>query len=62
MAGLGYYQRRHIRQMEELRNSKIIWMDGSTDRKPLNIPCMGKACYCYGSVTCNRNKICNALF
>lgn len=62
MAGLGYNQRRHIRQMARLRKSKITNVEEETKWQPLNIPCMGMTCHCYGSPACQGKKKCDALF
>jgi hypothetical protein len=62
MTGPGYYQRRHIRQMEKWRKSKIVHLEEETKWQPLNIPCMGKKCHCYSSESCKGRSVCNALF
>jgi hypothetical protein len=61
MTGLGYYQRRHIRQMEKLRRSEIIHEE-EVKWQPLNVRCMGSACHLFGSSSCKDRKTCNALF
>lgn len=62
MTGPGYYQRRHIRQMEKWRKSKIVHLEEETKWQPLNVRCMGSACHLYGSSSCKDKKTCNALF
>lgn len=62
MAGLGYNQRRHIRQMARLRKSKITNVEEETKWQPINIPCMGMTCHLFGSSSCKDRKTCNALF
>lgn len=62
MTGLGYNQRRHIRQMAKLRNKEPAAPEEETKWQPLNIPCMGMTCHCYGSPACKGKSVCNALF
>lgn len=63
MTGPGYYQRRHIRQMEKWRKSKIIHVEDEPAKwQPLNVPCIGKKCHCYSSESCKGRSVCNALF
>ena len=62
MTGLGYYQRRHIHQMEKLRKSEIVHVEEEVKWQPIKAPCMGSACHLYGSSSCKDIKTCNALF
>ena len=62
VTGLGYYQRRHIRQMEKLRRSEIVHVEEEVEWQPINARCMGSACHLYGSPACQGKKKCNALF
>lgn len=62
MAGFGYNQRRHIRQMEKLRKSKIVHVEEEFKWQPIKVRCMGSACYLFGSPSCKDRKTCNALF
>lgn len=59
---IGPNKRNHIRQMEKMRKSKIVNTDKVPQWQPINIPCMGETCHCFGSDSCKGKKICDALF